>query len=163
MLFSWVFGNSNKALSSKSSKTNTFPWGATRGRVADRKVPFCFKVYVILTCLLKLCFCFFTFQYLLTKHPTGVAPWQGQRQLIRLRIYWKVFANLYSFCVVINPKARSLFLYDVFPHVLNIYFSREPVKREDASWCGHKNEPRENPTENEAKILFSAVRNEIFR
>ena len=147
----------------KSSKTNTFPWGAHRGRCADRKLPFCIKVYVILMCLLKRCLCCFTFQYLLTKHPTGVAPWQGQRQLIRLRIYRKGYINLYSFYVVIKLKARSLFLCHVFPHVLNICISREPVKREDASWCGHKNEPRENPTENGAKILFSAVRNEIFR
>ena len=69
---------------------------------------------------------------------------------------------LFLLCFI-NPKARSFFFYHVFPHVLDICFSREPVKREDASWCGHKNEPRENPTENEAKILFSAVRNEIFR
>ena len=55
-------------------------------------------------------------------------------------IFTERFSLTHITFTLINPKARSLFLYDVFPHVLNICISREPVKREDASWY-RKNPP----------------------
>ncbi len=45
--------------------------GRLRGLGGDNELPFCSRVYVTLTCLLQQCFCFFTFQYLLTERFTG--------------------------------------------------------------------------------------------
>ena len=62
-----------------------------------------------------------------------------------------------------KTKGSELLFTSRFPPRLNLYFSVGiPVKREDASWCGHRKDMRESPTKTGFKYIYLRCEMKFF-